>query len=152
MVRDIHEREGHSGSKHTLNQIRRKYWINKGLQTTKSVIQKCAVCQKKFKSPMTQKMAPLPAPRVTQMAPFEETGVDLMGHFKVKIQNSRATHKIWVAIFTCLSMRSVHAKLVFHLDADSMINAIVRFNARRPGLRRFTSDRGTNLVAAEVTI
>ena len=148
MVRDIHEREGHSGSKHTLNQIRRKYWINRGLQTTKSVIQKCAVCQKKFKSPMTQKMAPLPAPRVTQMAPFEETGVDLMGYFKVKIQNSRATHKIWVAIFTCLSTRSVHAELVFHLDADSMINAIVRFNARRPGLRRFTSDRGTNLVAA----
>ena len=93
-------------------------------------------------------MAPLPASRVTPTAPFEETGVDLMGHFNVKIKNSRAIHKVWITVFTCLSTRAVHTELVYHLDADSMINAIVRFNARRPGVRRFTSDRGTNFVAA----
>ena len=148
MIKNMHEREGHAGSKHTLCQIRQKYWINKGLQTVKSVIQKCATCQKKFKSPMEQLMGALPAKRVTPSAPFQETAVDLMGHFYVKIQISRANHKVWVSVFTCMSTHSVHAELVYRLDADSMINAIVRFNARRPGVRRFTSDRGTNLVAA----
>ena len=148
LVRDMHEREQHAGPKHTLCQIRKRYWINRGLQTVKSVIHKCATCQKTFKAPLKQKMAPLPVARVTPTAPFEETGVDLMGHFNVKFKNSRAIQKVWISVFTCLSTRAVHAELVYHLDADSMINAIVRFNARRPGVRRFTSDRGTNLVAS----
>ena len=103
IVRNMHEREGHAGPKHTLCQLRQKYWINQGLQTVKSVIHKCAVCQKKFKKPMEQKMGALPVSCVTPTAPFEETSVDLMGHFYTKIQNSRAHHKIWVAVFTCMS-------------------------------------------------
>ena len=92
-------------------------------------------------------MALLPERRVKELAPFEESGVDLMGHFFVKM-NGRANHKVWIAVFTCLVTRSVHTELLYNLDADSMINAIVRFAARRPGVRRFTSDQGTNLVGA----
>ena len=43
-------------------------------------------------------------------------------------------------------MQSVHAELIYNLDADSMVNAIVQFAARRTGMRRFTSDHGMNLV------
>ena len=82
-------------------------------------------------------MAPLPASRVTPHGLFQD-----------QIQNSCAIYKIWICVFTCMSSRAVRAELVYHLDADSMINAIVRFNARRPGVHRFTSNRGTNLVAA----
>ena len=70
-----------------------------------------------------------------------------MGPFMTKL-NGRASHKVWVAVFTCFETRSVHTESVFKLDADSMINAIIRFNARRPGLSRMYSDRGTNFVAA----
>ena len=38
--------------------------------------------------------------------------------------------------------------LDFKLDADSAINAITRFNSRRPGMNHLYSDRGTNFVAA----
>ena len=34
------------------------------------------------------------------------------------------------------------------MSADAIVNAIIRFAARRPGIRRFTSDCGTNLVGA----
>ena len=70
-----------------------------------------------------------------------------MGPFLVKL-NGRADHKVYVAVFTCFESRSVHAEVVFKLDADSAINAITRFNARRPGLNYLYSDRGTNFVAA----
>ena len=70
-----------------------------------------------------------------------------MGPFLVKL-NGRADHKVYVAVFTCFESRSVHAEVVFKLDADSAINAIARFNARRPGLNHLYSDRGTNFVAA----
>ena len=70
-----------------------------------------------------------------------------MGHFLCKL-NGRANHKVYVAVFTCLQSRSVHAEVVFKLTADAAINAIARFNARRPGLSNLYSDRGTNFVAA----
>ena len=63
--------------------------------------------------------------------------------------NGRATHKVWVAIFTCFTTRSVHAEMVHKMDADSLINAVVRFAFRRPGVRKFVSDRGTNLTSAD---
>ena len=71
-----------------------------------------------------------------------------MGPFGVKM-NGRATHKVWVAIFTCFTTRSVHAEMVHKMDADSLINAIVRFASRRPGIKKFVSDRGTNLTCAD---
>ena len=39
--------------------------------------------------------------------------------------------------------------MVYKMDANSLINAIVRFSARRPGIKKFFSDRGTNLTGAE---
>ena len=57
--------------------------------------------------------------------------------------NGRALHKVYVAVFTCMASRSVHAEVVFKMDVDSIVNALVRFTARRPRL----TDRGTNLVA-----
>ena len=147
LIRHLHRQERHAGPKHVLCQLRRKVWILKGLQATKKVINACVHCQKMNKKPCEQKMAPLPAERVSTTAPFYHTGVDLMGPFRTKM-NGRALHKVWVAVFTCFETRSVHAECVFKLDADSMINAIIRFNARRPGLARMYSDRGTNFTAA----
>ena len=147
LIRFTHRRLKHGGQKITLCEIRTKYWILQGMQAVKSVVTKCVSCQKRFKRPMNQLMAPLPEERVSMAAPFENTGVDLMGPFLVK-ENGRADHKKWVAIFTCLSTRSVHAEIVHKIDACSMINAIVRFASRRPGVKKFISDNGTNFSSA----
>ena len=96
-------------------------------------------------------MGVLPPERVMTTAPFASTGVDIMGPFLCKL-NGRASHKIYVAVFTCFETRSVHAECVFKLDADSALNAIVRFCARRPGLTKLFSDRGTNFQGAEAKI
>ena len=128
-----------------------KFWVNRGLQITKTVINRCLDCQKKFKRPLTQKMAPLPDFRVNKAAPFEKAAVDLAGPFEVKM-NGRANHKVWLSIFTCCVTRAVHVELVYKMDADSMINAIVRFTARRPGLTTLISDQGTNLVGADAIL
>ena len=148
LIRAQHLVNLHAGPKYVLTQLRQTVWILQGMQEVKSVVTKCIQCQKAFKKPLEQKMAALPASRVTPGVPFESTGLDLMGPFGVKM-NGRATHKVWVAIFTCFTTRSVHAEMVHKMDADSLINAIVRFAARRPGIKRFFSDRGTNLTAAD---
>ena len=148
LIRAQHLTDLHAGPKHVLTQLRQSVWILQGMQEVKSVVASCIQCQKAFKKPLEQKMDVLPATRVTPGVPFESTGLDLMGPFGVKM-NGRATHKVWVAIFTCFTTRSVHAEMVQKMDANSLINAIVRFAARRPGIKRFFSDRGTNLTCAE---
>ena len=112
------------------------------------MIAKCVPCQKRFKRALSQKMAPLPDFCINIAAPFERTCLDLAGHFETRM-NGRAHHKVWICIFSCCVTRAVHAELVYKLDADSEINAITRFAARRPGIRTFISDRGTNLVGAD---
>ena len=74
-----------------------------------------------------------------------------MGPFGVKMQ-SRATHKVWVAVFTCFQSRSVHAEAIHKMDTNAMMNAISRFSARRPGTTTFYSDNGTNLKGADAEI
>ena len=151
IIRSVHSSLIHAGPKHTLTSIRQKYWINQGLQATKSVVNSCVDCQKRFKLPMTQKMAALPDFRVNAAAPFEKTALDLAGPFLVKM-NGRANHKVWVTIFTCCVTRAVHVEIVYRMDADALINAITRFSSRRPGVSSFLSDRGTNLIGAEAVL
>ena len=141
----------HAGPRDTLSHTRQRYWVLRGVQAAKSMIAKCVQCQKRFKKALSQKMAPLPEFRVNAAAPFERTCLDLAGHFETRM-NGRANHKVWICIFSCCVTRAVHAELVYKLDADSMINAITRFTARRPGVRTFLSDRGTNLVGADAIL
>ena len=91
LIRKCHREERHAGAKHTLCQLRQKYWIVQGLQAVKKEVKRCVTCQKAYKEPESQKMAPLPLERVAQNAPFFSTGVDMMGPFRAKM-NGQAIH------------------------------------------------------------
>ena len=78
-------------------------------------------------------------------APFEDTGLDMLGPLPCKMQG-RATHKVWVALFCCMKTRSVHAELVYKMDANALVT---QFTARQPGIKTFTSDNGSNLTKAD---
>ena len=73
MIRSTHLKLVHAGPKATLTVLRHKFWVNKGLQATKSVINACVNCQKRHKKPMEQKMAALPDYCVKIVSPFEKT-------------------------------------------------------------------------------
>ena len=73
----------------------------------------------------------------------------MMGPFDVKFHGSRAIHKVWAIVFACMSTRSVHVELVHKSDADSLLQAISCFSARRPGSKHFVSDNGGNLTKAD---
>ena len=147
LITATHIQEFHRGPNHTLATLRNKVWILRGLQACKSAIHRCFTCQKAFKRAEEQRMAPLPVERVSFNAPFEVTGIDVMGHFNV-IMNGRAPQKVWVVIFSCFSTRAVHTEILQKMDASSFINALSRFTARRPGLRKLVSDNGTNFAGA----
>ena len=148
LIRWVHQVEGHAGVNHLLSNLRRRWSLQGGRCTIRRVIQRCVRCQKLFKEPQKQKMASLPADRVDVRVPFEATGVDVFGPFRVKM-GGRAAHKRWVMLFTCLGCRAVHFEMLKDLSTPTAINALVRFHSRRPGLRILYSDNGTNFRGAD---
>ena len=140
--------QGHAGVNHVFVSLRRRFYLVGGREVVGRVIRHCVQCQKLSKNPQPQKMAPLPRERVDIFSPFENTRVDVFGPFPVK-QGGRATHKRWVLLLTCLGCRAVHMELLKDMSTPTTINALMRFQSRRPGLKVLYSDNGTNFKGAD---
>lgn len=100
---------------------------------------------------MNQIMAQLPGARVnTVNKPFTNTALDYTGAINVKMSNGRGfkTHKGYIAIFICMSVKAIHIEAVTDMTAEAFIAAFRRFTARRGTVTNIYSDNGTNFVRA----
>ena len=147
IVRNCHEKLQHSGRNHVLSSLRERFWIVHGNAVVRKVIQSCIPCRKSRRPIEAQKMADLPAERVTESAPFTHVGVDLFGPFHIKC--GRKECKRYGILFTCLSCRAIHLEVAASLETDSFLNGLRRFVARRGQVQSISCDNGTNLVGAE---
>ncbi|XP_068758639.1 uncharacterized protein [Montipora capricornis] len=147
VIRDTHERVGHSGQSITLGTLRSKYWIINANSVVRHFISKCMTCPGPRGVISEQKMADLPKERLSPAPPFTYCGVDYFGPFFIK-EGRKETNR-YGALFTCLSSRVVHIETANSLETDSFLNALRRFVARRGSVREIRSDQDTNLVGAE---
>jgi hypothetical protein len=149
IVRHVHECESkHSGREYVMALVRQRFWIPRTRPLINRILRRCVVCRKLRGMPGLQRMADLPSDRVTHdNPPFTNTGLDCFGPFYVK--RGRSLEKRYGCLFTCLSIRAIHLEKLHTLDADSFINALVRFCARRGVPGKIRSDNGTNFVGAE---
>ena len=60
------------------------------------------------------------------------------------VKRGRGLIKRYGVLFTCLAVRAIHIEVVQNLEADSFINALRRFIARRGKPVEMRSDNGTN--------
>ena len=108
----------HSGREGTLNEARRSgYWIITANSIVRRLIFKCVSCRKLRGLVMEQKMANLPAERVIEAPPFTHVGMDMYGHFTIKL--GRKEVKRYGCIFTCLASRAVHLEVTTTMNTDS---------------------------------
>ncbi len=116
-----------------------------------SIIHQCVTCRW-LRAPLSiQKMASLPADRLSTDPPFTNVGLDVFGPWSVSSRRTRGglSHsKRWAVIFTCMSIRAVHIEVIESLDTSSFINALRRFLAVRGPVKHIRSDSGTNFVGA----
>lgn len=142
IIQHIHQKIAHSGTSHTLNELRTTFWLPKGRQLVKQVIKRCVVCKRFTTRSFTlPKMPELPEARINRCTPFTQTGVDYFGPMVVK--NNEKEQKVWVAIFTCFTIRAIHLEYVDNLTALSFINTWRRFIARKGTPRYILSDNAT---------
>ena len=130
-VQECHTRILHSGVRSTLAELRTRFWVPKGRQVVKYVLNRCGVCKKmegrSFSPPPT---ASLPDFLVNKAPPFSKTGVDFAGPLFVK-DKSNEMRKVYVALFTCCMTRAVHLELVEDLSVETFKRCLRRFIARR---------------------
>lgn len=152
LVRHHHHKTQHQGRLFTEGALRAAgFWIVGGKRRVSSVIYGCVTCRKLRGAPQTQKMADLPADRLSIEPPFTNVGLDVFGPWTVSSQRTRgslAQSKRWAVLFTCMSVRAVHVEVIESLDTSSFINALRRFLAIRGPVKYIRSDRGTNFVSA----
>ena len=105
------------------------------------------------------KMPPLPTEYVARSLPFEYTGLDYLGPLHIKsfsetseqtdTQNSK---KVWVCLFTCLTVWAIHMELVEDMSAEKFILCLCRFVARRGTPRQIISDNTQQFKIARIRL
>ena len=106
VIRDTHERVGHSGRGITLGVLRSKHWIINANSVVRHLISKCMKCCRLRGAISEQKMADLPKERLSPAPPFTYCGVDFFGPFFIK--EGRKELKRYGVLFTCVSRQAVH--------------------------------------------
>ena len=125
-----HDRTHHSGSRATLAEVTSKYWIPKGRQKIKALINKCTVRRKLEGRPYeAPKAADLPGFRVRERVAFSKTGVDFAGPLFLK-DGDGGTSKVYITLFTCCVSRAVYLDLVRDLLALELMRCLRRFSSR----------------------
>lgn len=108
IVRHYHLISGHSGKDHVLSLIREKLWIVNEQVTVRNVINNCFDCQRRQSPVGVQKMADLPADRVSPgKPPFSFVGVDCFGPFLVK-KRKKSTQEVRCSVYLSSYTSSAH--------------------------------------------
>ena len=149
-----HEMNCHCGREQTLGMLRETVWIINGKSLTRKVLKECRYCKRQTLEPLSPMMSDLPKQRLDIGSPaFNNTMIDYFGPLIVKLnkgtRTSQATTKRYGAIFSCLTTRATHIKLVDDLSTDKFILTLRWFICRSGSPSRINSDNGTNFVGAQ---
>ena len=147
VIKNAHVSLLHAGVNTTLTALRQQYWIPSARQRIKSFIRKCVICKKTSGKPYNMPdPPPLVKSRVSEMDPFQVTGVDFTGALYVQAPSGEC--KAYICLFTCAVSRAVHLEIVTDLTVDNFLQALRRFVARRSLPQLLISDNGSTFLAA----
>ncbi len=148
-IKECHARVLHSGVRSTLAELRSRFWVLKGRQAVKNVLNRCVVCKKMEGRPFSSpSAASLPDFRVNAAPPFSKTGVDFAGPLFVK-GKSGEMRKVHIALFTCCVTRAVHLELVEDLSVETFKWCLRKFIARKGVPQLIVSDNAKTFKGVE---
>lgn len=159
ILKHAHDATLHGGAQIMMQFIRKRFWILKLRSEARKYIHTCFQCVRMSQSTAEQIMAELPEVRLRPAHPFQHVGVDMAGPYNVRVSNkvrmntrSRSGEteiKAWIAVFVCMTTRSIHLEPTEGMSADDFLQAYQRFTARRGNPDKVFSDHGTNFVGAD---
>src|SRR5678815_3807470 len=129
LILKAHKKMQHLGLDSTLNYIRNQgFWIPKARIAIKKVLNQCMLCKKinvrAYKYP---KSTDIPKHHMNLVMPFKYTGIDFTGHIFVTNETTGKLDKMFILLFTCLNVRSIHLELVPDMGVTNFLLAFQRF-------------------------
>ncbi|XP_044317826.1 uncharacterized protein LOC123038140 [Drosophila rhopaloa] len=131
--------------------VRQQYWIVGARNMIRKLTHACLKCFRQRHKTTDQYMADLPAVRVRQAYPFENTGCDYAGPLLLKVHKGRNPRKEkgYICLFVCLVTSAIHLELATDLSTETFLAALRRFVSRRGKCTHIFSDNGRNFVGAK---
>jgi len=128
--------------------IYRKFWIIGDRYVIRRAMSECVVYVRFAARNQQPIMSDLPEFRVQQSHPFKFVGINYPGSVVKKEKSLRKArqYKVYIAVFVCMSVKTVHLELVSNLSTDAFLAAFNRFVARQGIPSAVYSDCGTNFV------
>ena len=121
--------------KQTLNELRNEFWINRGRNYIRKLLNICFTCKRlQSRSYSYPEKSNLPGYRVNRTVPFQFCGVDYLGPVFVKDSChsiNDEVHKAYIVLFICSTSGAVILDLVEDNTSKNFINSIKKFIARR---------------------
>ncbi|XP_045477885.1 uncharacterized protein LOC123683032 [Harmonia axyridis] len=145
-----HKKYLHAGLRTLRFLIAQRFWIISGRKAISSVLNRCLKCFKIRPKPYQPPMGALPKPRISEVKPFSNCGVDFAGPYSITIGRHRGvkTVKAYVCLFVCFATKALHLELATDLSTETFLSALQRLIARRGRISHLYSDCGTNFVGA----
>ena len=127
IIRDCHIKVKHLGVQTTLNKLRMSgFRVINPYRTVKAVLHPCILCRRMnalaYRYP---KMTDMPKDRVRFVRPYQHVGIDYTGH--IWCRDKGQTVKLYILLFTCLNVRSVHIELIPEMSTNQFVLAFIRF-------------------------
>ncbi|XP_070075509.1 uncharacterized protein [Drosophila takahashii] len=131
--------------------VRQQYWIVGARNMIRKLTHSCHKCFRQRHKTADQYMADLPAVRVRQAYPFENSGCDYAGPLLLKVHKGRNPRKEkgYICLFVCLVTSAIHLELATDLSTETFLAAFRRFISRRGKCTHIFSDNGRNFVGAK---
>ena len=149
-MQQIHDSNAHCGIDHSRSILQQDFWILRSRKYLKRIIRQCIPCSRIRQEPFNPQIADLPLARLPSSDnafPFHSTGIDFFEPFATR-NDEKLISKRYVLFFTCLVTRAVHSEVCHKIDADSTLQALRRFIARRGKGNLIFSDNGKCFVGA----
>ena len=108
ILHKAHREDHRRGARDAAARSRRSVWIVSATRLAKTVVSKCFSCRYRDRKAESQLMGLLPPERLTVVAPFEATALDLFGPFWVKdAAKGRRSFKCWIVAYVCMGAKAI---------------------------------------------
>ena len=152
VILDAHDVVCHGGISATLAKVRDEFWLLKGRQKVKKVLNRCVSCKRVQGLPYASPQQPnIPDFRLSTNRAFATVGIDYCGPLYVSIRKGEENCKAYIILFTCAATRALHLEVVTNLTTRSFLLALKRFVSRR-GIPNVVSDNASTFKSAAAII
>ena len=137
----------------TLARSRRYVWVVRGRNLAKKVVNSCPQCDRDRKEMMVQQMSDIKEEQLTVAPPWTNVCLDFAGPVVIKGQvNKRAKLKVWILCYSCRATKAVCLLATPGYSTQDFLCKHDEFVHRKGRPSTIVSDRGSQLVAAGISV